>query len=408
MTAPWLTIPWLTILGIGEDGLDGLPPASRAQIAGARLVVGGARHLALAAPALHSDRLAWPRPIEAALPAILAARPGPVVVLASGDPTCYGILPLLARHIPADQIRTLPAPSAFALARARLGWSAQDCAEISFCGRPLAALAPLLQPGTKILALSADATTPTQLAAWLTARGFPRATLHLLEALGGPHQRHRQATAADFAFPDIHPLNLLAIEVGAEPAARIIPLAPGLPDTEYAHDGQLTRREIRAITLSSLAPRRGELLWDIGAGAGSIGIEWMLRHPANRAIAIEQDATRADRAAANAERLGVPGLRIHQAAAPAAFAGLPPPDAAFIGGGLATPGLLDATWDALPAEARLVANAVTVESEAILIAAQARSGGSLTRIAISRLDAIGSMHGFRPAMTVTQLVAVKP
>ena len=402
-----MTERWLTILGIGEDGLDGLPHASRALIAGAALVVGGARHLALAANEISGDRLAWPSPIEAAFPAIIAARPTPVLILASGDPTCYGIFSAAARHVPAAEIRILPAPSAFALARAALGWSAQDCAEISFCGRPLAAIVPLLQPGAKILALSADANTPAQVAALLADRGFPNAPMTVLEALGGPNERLRTIPAGAFALADIHPLNMLAIEVRAEPGARIVPLATGLPDDAYAHDGQITRREIRAITLSSLAPHRGETLWDIGAGAGSIGIEWMLRHPANRAIAIEQHPGRAARIADNASSLGVPALRILQGEAPAALDGLPRPDAVFIGGGLTAPGLLDAAWEALPTDGRLVANAVTHESEIVLAAAQSRLGGSLTRIAIARLGEVGTMHAFRPAMTVTQFVVVK-
>jgi precorrin-6Y C5,15-methyltransferase (decarboxylating) len=299
-------------------------------------------------------------------------------------------------------------PSCIALACARLGWAAQDCAVISFCGRPLAPLAPLLQPGARILALSADAGTPGLVATLLQARGFGPSIIHVLEALSGPRERIRSTTAAWFRLADIHPLNLLAIEVAAAPGAQPIPLTSGLPDALFEHDGQITKQEIRAVTLAALAPRRGELLWDIGAGSGAIGIEWMLRHPANQAVAVERHPERAARAARNAVSLGVPHLHVTGAPAPLALAGLPPPDAVFIGGGAHEPGIIETAWAALPPDGRLVANAVTVETEAALLAARARLGGTLSRLSVERLDRIGGMHGYRPAITVTQWQAVKP
>ena len=399
---------WLAIVGIGEDGVEGLAPAARALIRDAGLVVGGARHLALAAPVITGATLPWPSPIDGAFPAILARRGTPVAVLASGDPFCFGIGTRLAALVPMDEIRCLPAPSAFALACAALGWPGQDVARISFCGRPLAAIIPLLQPRARILALSADATTPAALAALLSARGFGSSTLHVMEALGGPHARIRHMPASASLPTDILPLNLVAIEVAAQPDAAILPLANGLPDALFAHDGQLTRREIRAVTLSSLAPRAGELLWDIGSGAGSVAIEWLLAHPANAAIGIEARADRAARAADNAVALGVPRLQLVHGRAPAALAGLPPPDAVFIGGGAHVPGVMAASWAALRPGGRLVANAVTIETEAALSAARQNFGGTLLRLSVERLDAIGTMHGFRPAMTITQFMATKP
>ncbi len=401
-----MTDRWLTILGIGEDGTEGLPLIARAHIEAAALVVGGARHLALADALIRGERLAWPSPIEAAIPAILAHRP--VAVLASGDPYCYGVGSLLARHVPMAETSCLPAPSAFSLACARLGWALQDCATLSLCGRPIEALAPLLQPHARVLALSADAATPAVVARILCARGFGGSALHVLEAMGGPHERIRATTAAAFDGRHVHPLNTLAIEVVAEPGARVIPLVAGLPDDAFEHDGQITKREVRAVTLSALAPRRGELLWDIGCGSGSIGIEWMLRHPANRTIGVEERPDRASRAARNAAVFGVPAHRVVHGAAPAVLAGLPQPDAVFIGGGVHEPGVLDTAWTALPADGRLVANAVTIESEAALLAVRARLGGTLTRLSVERLDAVGRLHGYRPAMTVTQFVVVKP
>jgi precorrin-6Y C5,15-methyltransferase (decarboxylating) len=400
-----MTEPWLAIVGIGEDGF--LAPTAISWLGRAGLVAGGRRHLALAEAYIGGTTLPWPSPIEAAFPTLLARRGQPTAVLASGDPYCYGIGTTLAALVPAAETIAFPAPSAFMLACARLGWAAQDTATLSFCGRPLEAIAPLLQPGARILALSADAATPTALAALLDAKGFGPSTMHVMEALGGQQERIRTAPACAFALSDIHPLNLVALELVTSPGARIQHLATGLPDALYDHDGQLTRREIRAITLSSLAPCQGERLWDIGAGSGSIGIEWMLSHPANRAIAIESDATRAERVAANAATFGVPALRVVRGAAPEALADLPPPHAIFLGGGAHLPGVIDRAWDALQPGGRLVANAVTLETETALLAARTRLGGTLLRVGLERLDQVGRMTAFRPAMTITQWSVTK-
>lgn len=397
---------WLSIIGIGEDGF--LAPQAAAALAGAHLVIGGARHLALAAPLIRGARISWPTPISDAFAEILARRPDPVAVLASGDPYCYGIGSTLARIVPPEETFCFPEKSAFALACARLGWPVHECDLLSFCGRPLAALLAKLQPGARILALSADASTPAAVAALLTANGFGASVVHVLEALGGPREQISVTSAKSFRLQEIQELNLLGIEVVASPGARILSIAPGLPEKYFEHDGQLTKREIRAATLSALAPRRGELLWDIGAGAGSVGIEWMLCHPANRTIAVERDTTRADRVARNAASLGVPALQIVHGAAPAVLAGLPTPDAVFIGGGAHDPALFDAAWASLRAGGRLVVNAVTIESQALLVERQKALGGTLTRLAIERLDTIGSLHGFRPAMAVVQFCGEKP
>ncbi|MGI4951012.1 MAG: precorrin-6Y C5,15-methyltransferase (decarboxylating) subunit CbiT, partial [Janthinobacterium lividum] len=331
----------------------------------------------------------------------------PTAVLASGDPHCYGIGTQLAALVPPAETMCHPAPSVFALARARLAWPAQDTATVSFCGRPIDTVAPLLQPGARLLTLSATSDTPRALAAALRDRGFGATTMHVMEALGGAQERTRTATATGFDLTGIDALNLVALEVAADPGAVIPHLATGLPDALYDNDGQLTRREIRAITLSSLAPRRGETLWDVGGGAGSIGIEWMLRHPANRAIAIEADPARVARITANAARLGVPALQVVHGSAPGALGRLPPPDAVFLGGGAHRPGVIDAAWNALQTDGRLVANAVTIETEFALLAARTRLGGTLLRIGLERMDAVGSMTAYRPAMTVTQWAATK-
>ncbi len=408
MTGTAAEAPWLSILGMGEEGVEGLSEAARVLVRGAELVIGGERHLALAAPLIRGQAMAWPSPLSDGVPLILAQRGRPTAVLASGDPFCFGVGVTLARHVAQDELFCLPAPSAFALACARLGWAAQDTAQVSLCGRPLEPLAPLLQPNRRLLALSADETTPAQLAAYLAARGFGSSTLHVLEALGGPKERRRSTTAAAFDLADVQPLNLVGIEVVAGPGARVIPLACGLPDEAFEHDGQITKREIRAVTLSALAPCAGELLWDVGGGTGSISIEWMLRHPANRAVMLEPKPERAARAARNACQLGTPGLRTVEARAPEGLAGLPAPDAVFLGGGASDPAVINRAWAALRSGGRLVANAVTVETETALLQARARLGGGLTRLSVERLEPIGSMEGFRPARTVTQWTAVKP
>jgi precorrin-6B C5,15-methyltransferase / cobalt-precorrin-6B C5,C15-methyltransferase len=398
---------WLAIVGIGEDGPEGLSPAARALIANAKLVIGGKRHLALADGLPSGERRTWPTPIAESIPAILAHRGEPVAVLASGDPYCFGVGSMLSAHVPAEETICVPAPSSLSLACAWLGWALDDVATVSLCGRPIETLAPSLQPKRRVLALSADATTPAAVARYLSARGFERSILHVLEALGGPRERMRSTTADRFGFNDVEALNLLAIEVKASADAKIVPLASGLLDEMFEHDGQITKREIRAVALSSLAPRAGEVLWDIGCGSGSIAIEWLLRHPANQAIGVERDPARAARSARNAAELGVPRLEVVTGEARAALDKLPAPDAIFIGGG-GEPALIDKAYAALKPGGRIVVNAVTLDTEKAVSAAQAKLGGTLTRLSVERLDAVGGKQAFRPAMTVTQWSAVKP
>lgn len=399
---------WLSIVGIGEDGLDGLSPAARTLIAQASLVVGGRRHLVLVAGATTGATLAWPSPPQAAFPAILGHREGSVCVVATGDPFFYGIGSRLAKEIPAKQMICLPAASCFSLAACRLGWAVQDCALITLHGRPLERVIPHLQPRARILALSWDQTTAARLAELLVRHGFGDTLITVCEAMGGPRERLRRATAASFALDGIDALNLVALELTAARSGRVIPLTPGLPDAWFEHDGQLTKQDVRAITLCALAPRKGELLWDIGAGSGSISIEWMLMDASNRAVAIERDPVRAGRIARNAAALGVPDLEIVQAAAPAALRGLPPPDAVFIGGGATTDGLIEAAWAELPGGGRMVVNGVTLKTQSELIRRFKTLGGGLRTIQIAHADAVGGFHAMRPAMPVTQWSMVKP
>jgi precorrin-6Y C5,15-methyltransferase (decarboxylating) len=399
---------WLSIIGVGEDGLSGLSDAARTLIAHALLVVGGRRHLDLVAGVTTGETMAWPSPPQAGFPAILERRGRPVAILASGDPFFYGIGSLLACAVPPDEMICLPGVSAFSLAASRLGWALQDCALVTLHGRALERIVPALQPRNRVLALSWDGTTPAKLAALLVRQGFGETRMTVCEAMAGPQERLRGTTARNFDIADIAPLNLVALDIPDIRGARAIPLTPGLPDDWFEHDGQLTKRDIRAVTLSVLAPRRGELLWDIGAGSGSIGIEWMLVDLANRAIAIERDETRAGRIARNAASLGVPDLKIVQGPAPGALDGLPTPDAVFIGGGSTGDGIVDAAWAALRSGGRLVVNGITIETQVELTRRFKALGGELTTIQISHADPVGGFHGMRPAMPVTQWSVTKP
>ena len=394
--------PWLTLIGIGEDGA--LPPAARARLSQAALIVGGARHLALIGET-GAERIAWPSPLQAAFPALLARRGERVCVLASGDPFFFGVGSLLSELVGAEEIESFPQPSAFSLTASRLGWALQDCALISLHGRALARVIPLLQPGARVLALSWDGDTPLRLASLLCGRGLGDSRLTVLEAMGGPRERRRSATAWEFDGRGVDPLNTIALEVVDALGARVSPRAPGLPDDWFEHDGQITKREVRALTVSALAPRPRETLWDVGAGSGSVGIEWLLADSSLKAIAIERDPERCARIRANAEALGVPNLQLVEGAAPQALTGLPAPDAVFIGGGLSQ--AVEPCWAALRPGGRLVVNAVTLESQAALCDLSRRYGGTLIQAQFARAEPVGRFRGFRPAMPVVQWRAVK-
>ena len=400
---------WLSIVGIGEDGVDGLSPTARGLIGAAEIVFGGRRHLGLAASLIRGAARPWPSPFEGAADEVLQHRGRQICVLASGDPFHYGVGAVLAQKIDPREMLVLPAPSAFSLAAARLGWSLPHTSLLSVHGRAADLVRPHLQPDARILVLTSGSDGPAALAQLLSRSGFSRSRLTVLETLGGPRERIRATSAAEFDFETVDALNIVAIEVEAAPDARIIARSAGLTDGLFEHDGQITKREMRAVTLSSLAPRRGEVLWDIGAGSGSVAIEWMLADPPfMRAIAVERRTDRAARIRRNAAAFGVPGLEIVEGAAPGALANLAPPDAAFVGGGAGDAGLLDAASRSLKPRGRLVVNAVTLETEALLLARHAALGGDLIRVAISRAAAVGEKAGWRPALPVTQWLWTKP
>nr|WP_026349708.1 bifunctional cobalt-precorrin-7 (C(5))-methyltransferase/cobalt-precorrin-6B (C(15))-methyltransferase [Bordetella sp. FB-8] len=397
-------MPWLTVVGIGEDGFAGLGRGARRALFDAEVVVGGARHLAMLPARLRARRVAWPKPFDIA--PIHAWRGTPVCVLASGDPMLFGVGSTLARAFSAAELRVISGPSSLSLAAARMGWSLQDVQSLSLVGRPLAALNAYLRDGARLLVLSRDGATPREIASLLNAVGFGASRMSVFENLGGARESRIDASAQTWRQDGVAALNLVALTCRA-PRELSQPLTVGLPDEAFRNDGQLTKRDVRAMTLARLAPIPGELLWDVGAGCGSIGIEWMRAHPACRAIAIEPEPARQAFIIHNRDALGVPDLQLVPGRAPDALACLPAPDAVFVGGGVTTPGLLEACWSRLRAGGRLVANAVTLQGEAVLAQWRDRHGGRLTRVVLSEAQALGGFDTWRPALPITLLDVTK-
>jgi precorrin-6Y C5,15-methyltransferase (decarboxylating) len=401
----WSDVPEgfaVTVVGIGADGWDGLSPAARRAIEAAEVLRGSARQLSLVPAIVPAERVPWPSPLAPALRGMSTAHPGRrVVVLASGDPMFSGIGTSLVRLLGPAAVEVVPHPSSVTLACARLGWAVEETTVVSVVGRPIELLAPHATPGRRLLVLGSDTATPAEVASRLASWGYGASRLIALAQLGGPDERRFTGLAGDWPHAETDPLVITAVEVVADPGTVPLPTVPGLPDDAYASDGQLTKRDVRAVTLSRLAPLPGQLLWDVGAGAGSIGIEWMRVHPSCRAIAVESHPERAHRIGLNAARLGVPDLQVVEGTAPDALLGLPGPAAIFIGGGATVPGVLETCWDALAPGGRLVVNAVTVQSEAVLADWHGRCGGSLTRLSVARAEPVGGFTGWKPAMPVT-------
>ncbi|WP_320533693.1 precorrin-6y C5,15-methyltransferase (decarboxylating) subunit CbiE [Robbsia andropogonis] len=409
-----VTAMWLTVVGIGESGYAGLDRAPRRALWAARHIVGAGRHLALLPARLQARGVAWPSPFS--LTPLHALQGQPVVALASGDPMWFGVGAAISREFPAESYTIWPGVSSIALAAARLRWPLDVVATLSLVGRPLASLNAALYAGERLIVLSADATTPQAVAGLLTARGFGASVMTVCNRLGGPGEylfsvRADTWGASDSARVDalnvigIHCIGISSMPGDIDASMSSVPitwgLTPGLPDDLFTHDGQLTKREQRAVTLAHLAPRPGEVLWDVGAGSGSIGIEWMRAHRRCQAIAIEANASRQALIVRNRDRFGVPGLRVIPGSAPEALEGLPQPDAIFIGGGVTAPGVLPRCWRALRPGGRLVANAVTLQSESLLVDWHARHGGELIRLTVSHAAPLGGFDVWRGALPLT-------
>lgn len=396
--------PRVRVVGIGADGWSGLGPYGRDLITSARTVLGGDRHLAMLPEIAGQTRLPWPRPLRAGLTALLADLED-VVVLASGDPLVSGIGTTLSELLGADAVQVVPAVSSVALARAAMRWSSESCVVVSLVGREVARVLREAVPGRRIIVLSSDETTPAAVAGLLTGAGYGESRMSILSDLGSPEERRTEVVAR--AFSGSAPrLNVVAIEIVGGPGG--LGWTAGLPDSAFAHDGQLTKRDLRASALARLAPIPGEHLWDVGAGAGSVGIEWMRAHPTCRTTAIEADPVRAERIGRNASALGVPDLLVVEGSAPAALSGLATPDAIFIGGGATRPGVLEACLNGLRPGGRIVVHGVTLETEHLLAECYKDYGGELTRIAVETAAPVGHFTGWTPGRAVTQWYALKP
>jgi len=396
--------PWLHVVGIGEDGLDGLTPATRAVVEAAEVILGGDRHHDLSGN-ITAERLSWPSPFNAMIEVIRGLRGRRAVILVTGDPLWFSVGARIGRAIPANEIVYHPQLSAFQLASARMGWSMPDVETLTVHGRPVEQMIAFIQPDQRLLILTTGSDTPGKIARFLADRGFGQSRMTVLAAMGGEREQRFDGIAESWAH-EVPEFNTLAVECIAAPGAALLPRVPGLPDEMFTSDGTMTKQEVRAATLAKLMPMRGALLWDIGAGCGSVGIEWMRAARYARTIGIEPRADRRAMAATNALALGTPGFQIIEGTAPEALEGLPSPDAIFIGGGL-TAEVFAAAWVALRPLGRLVANAVTLESEALMLDLYKSHGGQLVKLGVQRADAVGRLTAFRPLMPVTQWSLIK-
>jgi precorrin-6B C5,15-methyltransferase / cobalt-precorrin-6B C5,C15-methyltransferase len=398
---------WLTIIGMGEDGFEGLSASARLALENAKHVVGSKRLLGFLATC-RAQMHEWPQPFSAVVQQIKPLRGEETVILATGDPMNFGAARKILEFIAIEEVTIIPHISAFSLAAARKGWSLPDCDCFTIHGRPAANLEMFIQPEARLIVLTQDSTSIAECVRRLVARGFENSIMTVLENLGGAGE-----TIATFKANEMPPrawsdLNTLAIHCIASPHAKLWSRVAGLPDDAFEHDGQITKREVRAATLAALAPAPDQMLWDIGAGSGSVSIEWMRSTRGCEAIAIEADANRCVAMARNADALGAPRLKIVAGGAPAALVGLAAPHAVFVGGGICDEGVFDVAWSFLKASGRLVANTVTLEGDARMIALQGKHGGELVRMDVSTLAKVGELRALRPRMSVLQWRVQKP
>ena len=392
------TIPWLTLIGMDAGGFASLTPDACAALHAAPTIMGPSRHLSLL-PNLPARKLVWSVPFQAGIDQLLAMRGQSVAVLVSGDPFWFGAGSKLVRTLDHTEWLALPGRSCFSLAASALGWALDRTTCLGLHAAPLTRLRPYLCPGRRLFVTLHDGQAVQDLAYYLVTTGFSESQLVVLEQLGGPAQTITPMAASDTAIVDFqHPV-MVGIEVAGK--GRVMPQASGLSDDWFVHDSQLTKQPVRAATLAALAPQPGQQLWDLGAGSGSVAIEWLLSGPAMQATAVEQNADRAASIAMNAASLGVDWLHILQADNLSALEQMDRPDAVFIGGGLRDD-LLRHLWDRLPVGARLVANGVTIKTDRLLTGAQETYGGQLTRLQVSTLQDIGRMSGWKAAFPITQ------
>jgi len=398
-----MTAPWLTILGIGADGTDSLTPAARARVDTAEIIITAKR-----TAEFFKDHPAqvhtWPVPFDPMFWQLEKWKGKKIVILATGDPLWHGVGSIIARKLKPQEYEVIPSPSAFSLAAGRLGWPMSSVETLTLHGRsrPSSLIIPFIQPGVRLLSLTGGAHTIYEVAKHLLDKGFSNSTMHVLEDMGEPTERLITFVANDIPETTFSEFNTLGIECIANETAMPLPRSPGLPDGVYKHDGQLTKQHVRAATLCALAPTPGKLLWDVGAGCGSIAIEWMRTHLSNQSIAFESNKNRIELITHNAENLGTPYLKTIAGSAPETLVDQPRPDAIFIGGGITTPELFETCWQALLPGGRLVANCVTTQGKQKLYALQDQRGGELVEIAVSHLTKLGNKNTMRPALPVLQ------
>lgn len=394
---------WLDVVGIGEDGILSLSAAAQSVLEEAEVIIGGERHHALAAH-YNAERVAWTKPLSEIILTVKAHRPRPTVLLVTGDPLWYSAGAKLLGAIPLDEIRFHPQLSAFQLACARMGWSLPDIETLTVHGRFMEQLVPSLRPKARLVVLTGGASAVKEAAKLLLRHGYSQSIMTVLAEMGGPNEKRFTHCAADWASND-HPIpsfHTLCIDCISDASADILSRQPGLPDSVFESDGNFTKQDIRAITVCMLAPHFGEVLWDIGTGSGTVAIEWMRAARDGHAIGIDRNSKRIEMAKKNAFQLGVPRFQLIHGQAPEALQGLPLPHAIFIGGGLSSE-LVELTFERLRPYGRIVANAVTVESENILSSLHAKFGGDLARLTTSRAKSLPSGgRVWHQPMTVTQ------
>lgn len=399
--------PWLTIIGIGDDGWNSLTTHQKDHIRAAQYIFGGERHLAFLPKELKAELKKWPSPFFQGVDDVLALKGQNVVVLASGDPMFFGVGATLLRKLPVENVEVFPHPSSFSLAAARLGWALQDVVCVSIHGRSIRSVIKYLQPQVRLIILSENGNSPLSFAKLLQEEGLGASRLTVMEHLGGTEERVRSQKADEFCLDDCADLNVIAVKCVAENSKVGYSRFSALPDNVFLNDGQLTKQDVRAITMAHLAPKYGEVLWDVGAGCGSISIEWLRGAKETRAYAIEKNNKRQEFILKNADRFGISGLHLVRGEAPSVLDGLESPDAIFIGGGFTYPEVFDRCWTKLPTGGRLVVNAVTLETEALLQVCAAKIGARLLHLTLSEAAPLGTFRVWRNALPITMMIAVK-
>ena len=398
---------WLTVIGMGEDGWEALSNRARLAIKSTDVIVGSSRLLELL-PKTKAEIHEWPQPFSAVVEQIKPLSGRNTVILATGDPMNFGVTRKLLEFIPFEEMTIIPQVSAFSLAAARMGWSLPDCDCFTIHGRPAANVETFIQPNARLIILTEDGSSVAEVCRRLMSRGFEDSKITVLENMCSSAERITSFAADANPNLDWSPLNVVSVHCVAGAQAKIFSRVAGLPDDAFVHDGQLTKREVRAATLAALAPAPDQILWDIGAGCGSVSIEWMRSTRGCEAYAIEHNEDRLKMIATNVDQLGTPRMKIIAGKAPEALGDLPAPDAVFIGGGVGNDGVFDTAWANLKSGGRMVCNVVTIEGEMHLYDLQEKHGGELVRMDVSTLTNVGPYRAMKPRMSVVQWRVTKP